>query len=103
MARHESRLGSRRLTGLNKTRGKSLGDQMRLVPSVELVAQILDVTLHGSRRDAQLLRALLGRQALGDTLQHFALAVRQCEEIGCLTGCVHSRPPCGKTLSSFPF
>lgn len=39
---------------------EGLGDQVGLVPGVELVAQILDMALDRARRDPELLRALLG-------------------------------------------
>ena len=49
---------------------KRLGDQMRLVPGVELVTEIFDMALDGPRRDPGLLGALFGRQAARDALQH---------------------------------
>ena len=86
---HESRLRTSATAGLDVTGGKRLGDQVRFVPRVELVAEILDVTLDGAGGDAELLCALLGRQPLGDALQNFALAIRQRNEIGSLTGRIH--------------
>lgn len=69
-----------------------LCDQVRLVTGVQLVAQIFDVTLDGPRRDAQLLRALLRREAAGDALQHLALTLGQGDEILLLLRQIHHAP-----------
>lgn len=53
---------------LDVARGERLGDEVRFVSCVELVAEVLDVTFHGSRRDPQFLRALLRRKPAGDAL-----------------------------------
>jgi len=60
---------------LDVARGERLGDQVRLVARVQLVAEILDVPLDRARGDAELLRALLGRQPAGNALQDLALAL----------------------------
>jgi hypothetical protein len=57
------------------TAGKSLGDEMRLVSRVELVAEILHVPLHRSGRDAELLRALLRGQTSCNALKDFSLTL----------------------------
>ena len=45
---------------LDVAAGKSLGNQMRLVARVELVAEVFDVALHRPRCDPKLLGALFG-------------------------------------------
>ena len=55
--------------------GKRLGDQVRLIARVELVAEIFDVTLNRARRDSELLRALFRGEAAGDALKHLALTL----------------------------
>jgi hypothetical protein len=69
--------------------GERLGDEMRLVLGVELVAEILDVTFDRSRGDPQLQRALFGGQAAGDALEHLALPLRQRDEIFLLPRKIH--------------
>jgi len=44
---------------LDVAAGQRLGDEVRLVARIELVAEVLDVPLDGAGRDPQLLRALL--------------------------------------------
>src|SRR5436309_2960582 len=66
-----------------------LGDQVRFVLGVELVAEVFDVPFNGTRSDAQLLCALLGRQAAGDALQHLSLTLRQGDEIFLLPRKIH--------------
>jgi hypothetical protein len=61
--------------GFDVARGERLGDQVRLVARVQLVAEILDVPLDRARGDAELLRALLGGQSAGNALQDLALAL----------------------------
>jgi hypothetical protein len=73
--------------------GQGLRDQVRLVPSIELVAKIFDVTLDGSRRDPELLSALLGREARGDAFQDFHLALGQSDEIFLLPLKIHHASP----------
>ena len=70
-----------------------LGDEVRLVAGVELVAEVLDVSLDCARSDPELLRALLGREARGDALQHLALAVRQCDEVFLLPRIIQDAVP----------
>ena len=69
--------------------GERLGDQVRLVLGVELVAEVFDVPFDSARGDAQLLRALLGGQTPGDALQHLALTLRQGDEIFLLPRKIH--------------
>ena len=69
--------------------GECLGDKVRLVAGVELIAEILDVPLDRARGNAQLQRALLGGKATSDAFEHFTLAVRQGDEILLLPGKIH--------------
>ena len=69
--------------------GERLGNQVRLVLGVELVAEVLDVPFDRPRSDPELLRALLGREAAGDALQHLALPLRQRDEIFLLPRKIH--------------
>ena len=73
--------------------GERFGDQVRLVPGVQLVAQVLDVALDGARCDPELLRALFRGEAAGDALQNLALTVRQSDEIILLPGKIHPLIP----------
>lgn len=73
--------------------GQRLRHQMRLVAGVELVAQIFDVPLDGSRSDSELQRALFRRKSARDALEHFALAVRQGDEIVLLPRKIHHQLP----------
>ena len=61
---------------LNVARRQRLGDEVRLIAGMQLVSEILDVPLYGSRGNTELLRALLGRQSARNALEHFALALR---------------------------
>ena len=74
---------------LNVPAAQCLGDEVRLVPGVQLVAEVFDVTLHRARGDAELLRALLGRESASNALKHLALALRQADEIVRLALHVH--------------
>ena len=81
---------------------QGLGDKVRLVAGVELVAEIFDVPLDGARRDAQLLRALLGGQPECDALQDLALTLGQGDEIFLLPRKIHHRiPVAGKNYNAF--
>lgn len=71
---------------------EGLRDQVRLVSRVELVAEVFDVALNRSRRDAELLRALLGRHALCDALKHLSLPLGERYEIVLLARHVHHGP-----------
>jgi len=77
-------------------RGERLGDQMRLVPGVELVAEIFDVALDSPRRDSELLSALLRGEPAGDTLQDLALTLGESDEIVLLPREIHHWSPCRK-------
>ena len=68
-----------------------LGDEVRLVLRVELVAEILDVTLDGPRCNAQLLRALFRREPGRDAPQHLELTLGQADEIFLLPRKIHHR------------
>jgi hypothetical protein len=48
---------------------------VRLVARVQLVAKVLDVALDSARRNAQLLGALLGREAARNAFKHLALSL----------------------------
>jgi len=86
---------------LEVTAGECLGDQVRLVPRVQLVAEVLDVALHGPRSDAEFLRALLRREAACNALQDLAFPLRQGHEIVLLPFDVHHVSPRWEFLSSF--
>ena len=83
--------------------GQSLGDQMRLVLGVELVAEILDVALNGPRSDPESLGALLGRQTAGNALQHLALSLGQGDEIFLLPRKIHYKLRIGHPFTFMPF
>jgi hypothetical protein len=55
--------------------GESLGDEVRLVPRVQLVAEIFDMTLNRTGSDPQLESALLRGQPSRDAVQDFALSL----------------------------
>jgi hypothetical protein len=78
---------------LNVAARKGLGDKVRLVARVELVAKIFDVALDGPGRDPELLRALLRGEAAGDALEHLALALGQGDEVFLLPRKIHHRSP----------
>ena len=61
--------------------GKRLGDQVRLVPRIQLVAEILHMALDRPRSDAELLCTLLGGKSAGNALQDLALALGQGNEL----------------------
>jgi hypothetical protein len=69
--------------------GERLGDEMRLVLGVQLVAEILDVPLNRPRSNPELLRALLRRQPAGDALQDLAFPLGQGNEIFLLPRKIH--------------
>ena len=66
-----------------------LSDEVRLVARIELVAEVLDMPLDGSRGDAELLGALLRGEALRDAVKHLALALRQTDEVFLLAREIH--------------
>jgi len=68
---------------------KCLGDQVRLVARVELVAKIFDVPLNRPWRDPQLQRALLGRVPAGNALKHLNLSFGQSDEVFLLPRKIH--------------
>jgi hypothetical protein len=72
--------------------GERLGDEVRLVPRMQLVAKVFDVPLDRPRGDPKLLRALLGRQALSDALQHLTLPLGEGYEVVLLARNVHHEP-----------
>ena len=72
--------------------GERFCHEVRLVARMQFVAEIFDVALNGARRDTELLRALLGRQAERDALQDLALSLGQGDEIFLLTRDVHHQP-----------
>jgi hypothetical protein len=76
---------------------QGLGDQMRLIPSVQLVTKVLDVPLDRSRRNSKLLRALLRGKPACDALQDFTLAVRQGHEVFLLPRKIHHASPYWET------
>jgi hypothetical protein len=76
--------------------GQGLGDQVRLVFRVELVAEILDMALDGPRSDPELLGALLRRQTAGDALQHLALSLGQGDEVFLLPRKIHHKLRTGR-------
>ena len=51
-------------------------DEVRLVPRVELVAEIFDVPFDRSRGDPELLRTLFRRKTPSDALEHFPFPLR---------------------------
>ena len=61
--------------------GKRLGDQVRLVPRIQLVAEILHMALDRPRSDAELLGTLLGGKSAGNALQDLTLALGQGNEL----------------------
>jgi hypothetical protein len=73
--------------------GKRLGDEVRLVARVELVAQILDMSFDRAGSNAELLGALLGGEPACDALKHFTLALGQGDEIFLLPRKIHHRSP----------
>ena len=81
--------------------GERLGDQVRLVARVELVAEIFDVALDRPRRDSELQSTLFRGQPSRDALQNLPLTVGQADEILLLTRKIHHLVPwSGKTLFS---
>ena len=69
--------------------GERLRDEVRLVLCVELVAEVFDVPLNGSRSDAQLLGALFRREGASNALQHLAFPFGQGDEIFLLPRKIH--------------
>jgi hypothetical protein len=79
---------------------QGFGDEVRLVAGIELVPQILDMAFDRPRGDAELLRTLFGREALGNALQDLPLAVGQAHEVFLLTRKIHHASPLvGKTTT----
>ena len=60
---------------------KRLGDQVRLVLRIQLVAEILHMALDRPRRNTELLGTLLGGKPSGNALQDLALALGQRNEL----------------------
>ena len=69
--------------------GECLGDEVRLVLGVELVAKVLDVALDRAWSNAELLGTLFRRQATRDAFKHLALTLRQSDEIFLLPRKIH--------------
>ena len=82
--------------------GQCLGDKMRLVFGVKLVAEILHVAFDRARGDAQLLSALLRRKPARNALQHFPLSLGQGDEIFLLPWKVHHASPYWETIRRSP-
>ena len=78
--------------------GERLGDEVRLVLGVELVAEILDVPFNGAWGDAQLLRTLFRRHPAGNALQDLAFALGQGDEIFLLPRKIHHGLRCWAVL-----
>jgi len=93
---------TRRRGELDVAGGKRLGDQVRLVARVELVAEVLDVPLDRARCNPQLLRALLRRATAGNALEHLDLSFSQGDEIFLLPRKIHDRSPCWENLLLVP-
>jgi hypothetical protein len=74
---------------LDVAAGKSLGDQVRLVARMKFVAEIFDVPLDRSRRNAQLQGALLRGKPASDALKHLPLSFGQGDEIFLLPRKIH--------------
>ena len=72
--------------------GQGLGHQVRLIARVQLVAEVFDVPLDRPRRDAEFLRALLGRHSLCDALKHFPLPFGEENKVFLLARNVHHEP-----------
>jgi hypothetical protein len=72
--------------------GECLGNKVRLVARMQLVAEIFDVPFDGARRDSELLGALLGRQAKSNALKDLALTLGQSDKVFLLTRDVHHQP-----------
>jgi hypothetical protein len=53
--------------------GNRFRHEMRLVPGMQLVAEVFHVALDGAGRDAELLRALFRGQSPGNALQDLSL------------------------------
>jgi len=70
-----------------------LGNEMRLIARVELVAKIFDVALDGAWSNAQLQRTLLGGEAARDAFQDLALPLRQIDKIFLLPRKIHHQLP----------
>jgi len=84
------------------TARQGLGDKVRLVFGVQLVAQVFDVTFDRARGDAQLLRALLRREPTCNALQDFSLSLRQGDEIFLLPRKIHHASPYWETIRYSP-
>lgn len=85
-AEDEGSLSSLVLAGLqaddtNETARHGLGDEVRRVPRLQLVAQIFNVALDRPRRDAEFLSALLGREPSSDGLEDFSLTIAHSHEL----------------------
>ena len=73
---------------------------MRLVARVELVAKVLDVTLDGTRSNAELLRALLRRESPCDALENLSFSLRQADEVVLLARKIHHLFPWSGNMSA---
>jgi len=90
---------SKGVSGLDMAGGERLGDQVRLVARVELVAEIFNMAFDRPRGDPELLRALLGREAGRNALQDLALALGQGNELFLLLRKIHHAPLVWETFS----
>lgn len=82
---------------------KRLGYKVRLVPSVELIAEIFNVPLDRAGSYPELDGALLRRETARDALQHLALAIRQGDKIFLLARKIHhASPEVGNSLLERP-
>lgn len=89
--------------GLDVAARERLGDEVRLVARVELIAQVLDVTLDGARGDPELLGALLRGEPASDALEDFPFALGERDEIFLWPRDIHHQNPYApKPLRRFP-
>ena len=69
--------------------GERFRYEVRLVSGVQLVPKVFHVSFNGPRSDPELLRALLGRKAPCNALQHLAFSFREGDEIFLLPRNIH--------------
>lgn len=77
---------------LDVTAGERLGDKVRLVARVKLIAEVLDVPFDRAGRYAELLGTLLGGEAACDALENLAFSIRKSDEVFLLSRDVHHQP-----------